>query len=409
MILLAFALTTLLATAAAGHSAELLTTLSSNRESQSASKAPAASFAEIAKQADGAREAGRLEEAVGLYRQGLRVKPGWKEGRWYLGTSYYELDRYAEAAAAFKRIVATDPNHGAAWGFRGLCEFQLKQYEPALTSLLKARDLGVGPNQELASVVRYHTAILLTRFDQFEFAQKVLVEITATGNDSPKVLEALGLATLRIPQLPDEIDPGRREQLLLAGAGTFYYYSRMIGSAHGRFEELLRRFPETPNAHYAFGVVLLNEYPDRAVDEFKKELHRSPGHVPAMLQLAFEYIKRSDWGNARPWAEQAVKADGTNVPARQALGQALLELDDVAGAIEQLKVGVTLSPDSPILHFTLARAYRKAGRHEDAERERLEFQRLDRKQPRSSDGQRSTRPEASVPSGAPEAAGPPKR
>jgi tetratricopeptide (TPR) repeat protein len=410
VILLAFALTTLLAAKASGDSSELLTTLSANRQSQSAApKPPAAGFAELAKRADAAREAGRLEEAIGLYRQGLRLKPDWKEGRWYLGTSYYELDRYAEAAAAFRRVVAVEPNHGAAWGFRGLCEFQLKQYEPALTSLLKAREFGVGSNQELASVVRYHTAILLTRFNQFEFAQKVLTELTSNVNDSPKVLEAFGLATLRIPQLPDEIDPGRREQLLLAGAGTFYYYSRMTAAALGRFEELLRRFPETPNAHYAFGVVLLNEFPDRAIEEFKKELERSPGHVPSMLQLAFEYIKRSDWTNAKPWAEEAVKADGTSLPARQALGQVLLELDDVNGAIEQLKVGVTLAPESAILHFTLARAYRKAGRPEDAERERLEFQRLDRKRPRSDGGREPQPPDSAVRPDASGATDPPKR
>ena len=70
--------------------------------------------------------------------------------------------------------------------------------------------------------------------------------------------------------------------------------------------------------------------------------------------------------------------EGDSVPARQALGQALLELDDVTGAIEQLRAGIAIAPETPILHFTLARAYRKAGRVADAERERLEFQRLDR-------------------------------
>jgi tetratricopeptide (TPR) repeat protein len=340
--------------------------------------AAGATFEALSKRANAAREAGRLEEAIALYRDALRLKPEWGEGRWYLGTSYYELDRYAPAAAAFKRLIASEPKHGAAWGFRGLCEFQLRQYEPALVSLMKARELGLGANQELTSVVRYHTAILMTRFSQFEFAQKVLSEFTADGNDNSKILEALGLATLRVPQLPDEVDPGRREQLLLAGGGAFYYYSRMTAASNGQFQELIRRYPDVPNVHYAYGVVLLNEAPDRAVDEFKEELRRSPAHVPSMLQIAFEYIKRSDWTAARPWAEQAVKIESTSVPARQALGQALLELDDVNGAIEQLRAGIALSPESPILHFTLARAYRKAGRAEEAERERLEFQRLDR-------------------------------
>jgi tetratricopeptide (TPR) repeat protein len=340
--------------------------------------AAGATFEALSKQANAAREAGRLEEAIALYRDALRLKPEWSEGRWYLGTSYYELDRYAPAAAAFKRLIASEPKHGAAWGFRGLCEFQLRQYEPALVSLMKARELGLGANQELASVVRYHTAILMTRFSQFEFAHKVLSEFTADGNDNPKILEALGLATLRVPQLPDEVDPARREQLLLAGGGTFYYYSRMTAASNGQFQELLRRYPDVPNGHYAYGVVLLNEAPDRALDEFKEELRRSPAHVPSILQIAFEYLKRSDWTAARPWAEQAVKIESTSVPARQALGQTLLELDDVNGAIEQLRAGIALSPESPILHFTLARAYRKAGRAVEAERERLEFQRLDR-------------------------------
>lgn len=346
--------------------------------SSRAAKPAASSFVDVSKRANDAREAGRLDEAIGLYRQALQLKPSWTEGRWYLGTSYYELDRYGEALAAFKRLLASEPSHGPAWGFRGLCEFQLKQYEPALVSLMKARELGLGPNKELTTVVRYHTAVLMTRFSQFEFAQKVLSEFTADGNDNSKILEALGLATLRVPQLPEEADPSRREQWLLAGGGTFYYYSRMTAAAHAKFEELIRRYPDVPNVHYAFGVVLLNEEADRAIEEFKEELRRTPTHVPAMVQLAFEYIKRSDWAAARPWAEQAVRVDATNVPARQAYGQVLLELDSVDAAIEQLRAGIAMSPESPILHFTLARAYRKAGRAADAERERLEFQRLDK-------------------------------
>ena len=172
---------------------------------------------------------------------------------------------------------------------------------------MKARELGLGPNKELASVVRYHTAVLMTRFSQFEFAQKVLSEFTADGNDNPKILEALGLATLRVPQLPEEADPARREQLSAGRRRGVLLLQPHDGGGAWKFEELIRRYPDVPNVHYAFGVVLLNEQPDRAIEEFKEELQRTPTHVPSMLQLAFEYIKRSDWAAARPWAEQAVE------------------------------------------------------------------------------------------------------
>jgi Flp pilus assembly protein TadD len=50
----------------------------------------------------------------------------------------------------------------------------------------------------------------------------------------------------------------------------------------------------------------------------------------------------------------------------------------VEGAIKELQFGLTLAPDSPGLHFTLAKAYQRAGRADEATREREEFTRLDR-------------------------------
>ena len=47
-------------------------------------------------------------------------------------------------------------------------------------------------------------------------------------------------------------------------------------------------------------------------------------------------------------------------------------------AIRELEIGIKLAPESPGLHFTIARAYQRAGRPDDAERARNEFTRLDR-------------------------------
>lgn len=325
------------------------------------------------------REAGKLPEAVAAYEDALRIRPAWIEGRWYVGTLNYELEKPSPARRAFLKVIAAQPDNAGAWAFAGLCEFQLKNYEPALGDLMKARDLHVASNKELGAVVRYHSAILLTRFQQFEMSQKVLTEFTAEGNDNPKVIEALGLSTLRIPLLPEELQPDRREQVLLAGQGTYYLYAHALPAARKSLEELVRRYPATPNTHYALGVMLLNEDPDAGIDAFKKELEVSPGSVHAMLQMAFEYIKRSDWPSAKTWASQAVQTAPDNFAGRQAYGQALLELGDSDEAIKQLQAGIALASDVPTLHFMLARAYQKAGRLADADKEREIFARLDSK------------------------------
>src|ERR1700737_985453 len=67
--------------------------------SQQSTRAPQ-SFDGIAAQADQARDADNLEQAVVLYRRALGMQPGWVEGWWSLGTILYDRDNYADAARA---------------------------------------------------------------------------------------------------------------------------------------------------------------------------------------------------------------------------------------------------------------------------------------------------------------------
>jgi predicted Zn-dependent protease len=227
-------------------------------------------------------------------------------------------------------------------------------------------------------MARYHAAILMARIEQFEQALETLGEFANEGNDNPRVIEAMGIATLRMPLLPSETPPERREMILMAGRASYLMATRNTAGAEAAFKMLVTRSPETPNVHYANGVFLLQEQPDRAIEEFKRELEVQPGHAWSLMQMAYEYVKRSDSATALTWAKQAVAAAPNAFPARKVLGQALLETGDVEGAIRELQIGLKLAPQSPGLHFTLARAFQRAGRLEDADRERQEFTRLDR-------------------------------
>jgi len=67
-------------------------------------------------------------------------------------------------------------------------------------------------------VVRYHTALLYIRFEHFEIAYDILSEFLLAGNESPKVMEAFGLAMLRMPFLASEIPPDKREEVVIGDA-----------------------------------------------------------------------------------------------------------------------------------------------------------------------------------------------
>lgn len=335
-------------------------------------------FDRLIREAAAAKASGRIEESIGMYQKAVGLRPSWTEGYWHLGTAFYELDRYAEAKDAFARVVRMQPAHAAAFGFKGLCEFQLKNYESALGDLLRAVDLGVEDPKDLIPAITYHTAITMTRLEQYEFALATLQSFANESNDSPRVIEAYGMALLRIPMIPQELPAQRREMVMLAGRGAFYRASRRPAAAKPAFELLVQRYPDAPNVHYAYGVYLLDDDGDRAIEEFQQEMKTTPDHMPSLLQIAFEYLKRSDWEAARPWAKRVVELDPRDFAGRRALGEVLLETGDTAGSIEQFETGVRLAPDSPSMRFMLARAYQKAGRQADAERERAEFLRLER-------------------------------
>ncbi len=345
---------------------------------KSAATANTAEFDRLVQAGAEARQAQRWEDAIAVYEKAVKIKPDYVEGYWYQGTSYYSIDNFAKGAEAFRRVVRLAPQNGAAFAFLGLCEFGLKDYDRALEHLLQSKILGVGDTGELGNVARYHAAILMTRTEQFEQALETLGEFASAGNDNPRIIEAMGMATLRMPMLPTEAPPDRREMVLMAGRASYMMATRNTASAQKAFEALVARYPETPNVHYAFGVFLLQEQGDKAIDEFKRELEIQPAHPWSLMQIAFEYLKRSDAATALPYAQQAAALVPNAFPAHKALGQALLDTGDVDGAIKELLIGIKLAPDSPGLHFTLARAYQRAGRNEDAAREREEFTRLDR-------------------------------
>jgi tetratricopeptide (TPR) repeat protein len=338
-----------------------------------------AEFQGLAKRARAAHEAQRLDEARELYGKALKLRPRWSEGRFALGAVLYDLDRYEEARAEFRQVLVQEPKSGAAWAFRGMCEFQLRNHEQALSDLQKGRLLGLASNPSLKSVADYHAGILLVRFAQYEAAREILSNFALVDRDSPGVIEGLGLAALRLPYLPSEIPPDKREMVTIAGRAIFQFTkNRYSPTARLAFDELVTRYPEEPNAHYARGAFLMTvEESEAGLAEFRRVLAMQPSHVPAMLQLAFHLMKEGRYEEALPHAEGAVQAEPDFFAAHNALGRVLLELGQTDRAIAELEKAARLAPNSVQTYFSLARAYQRAGRTEDVKRARDTFTKLE--------------------------------
>jgi tetratricopeptide (TPR) repeat protein len=333
-------------------------------------------FADVSRRAGQAREQERLEEAVQLYREGVRLRPDWKEGWWYLGTMFYDQDRYSEARAALRRFTVLDPKVAAAWAFLGLCEYETKAYDEALVHLDHAIALGLDATSQLYTVTQYHATLLLTRSGKFEKALEILMKLAERGSETPSVVEAAGIAGLRKPLLPTELPPTERELVLQVGRAVMDTGARHPVEAQKEFENLVASYPKTPNIHYLFGSFLMFSDPDAGLRELKKELEIAPQSLPALLQIAFEYLRRGDAAAALPYARQAAEIGPESFVAHNALGRALVDSGDLENGIKELELSKRQAPGSPQTRIALASAYAKVGRNEEAAHERAEFLKL---------------------------------
>jgi tetratricopeptide (TPR) repeat protein len=338
---------------------------------------PGTAFENAVKVADEARVAGRLDEAIEAYTKAVSIRPKWPDGWWYLGAIYYARDLYPQARDAFSNLVALQPERGPAWGMLGLCQFRTSEYERSIASLERSYILGLDDNKELKSVVLYHSALLYVRFEQFEMAYQALRQLE--NYDNQKIIEAFGLIMLRMPVLPNQIPGDKREQVLLAGRAGASMAARHLDASRKFFGELVANYPDDANVHYSYGVFILPQDAETALKEFQRAHELDPNHQPAMVQMAFEYLKRRDYDAALPLAEKSVALAPRMFPARNVLGRVLLELGQIERAIHELEEGVRLAPASPDMHFALARAYTRAGRKADADRENEIFKKLEEK------------------------------
>ena len=359
------------------------------KSDQAHASATQESFETVVSRAQSAMDAGRLSEAEQLYRRAVTLRPGWAEGWWHLGTLCFDSNQFTEARDAFAQFVTVEKKQaGPGFAMLGISEFQLKHYREALAALEHGWNLGLGSNAAFAHTVLYHIGILHTRQEEPEIALQrltLLVEqIAAAHPEAPKgevlsdteLIEALGMAGLRIPTLPSDIPAAEITVIRRAGKAQALIALQDGVAAEAELKQLTSDYSSHPGVHYMYGVFLLKEHPPLAVDEFRREIEVSPKSDAARIQLALEFLRTADYQTGLKYAREAIALAPNNFVAHVACGRLWLALGKTGQAIEELRIGVKLAPSSPDAHFALSRALSEAGRNAEAAHERAEFERL---------------------------------
>ena len=347
---------------------------------QARKPAPTPSLQQLQEAANTSRERGDVEASLKLYKQALAREGHWQEGWWYYGSLLYDADRYPEAKVAFERLVDENGKLGDAWAMLGLSEYECKDLNDAFIHLEKAEKIGTPLENTLQNIVDYHLALMLNARGDADAASMMLSSLFLRGVRSEDLQVALGLALLRVPLYPQQLDPSRDALVHDAGAIAALVADQHLDQAESRFRELQSSYPTVAFIHYAFGSLLSSLGRDaEAREQFRIETTLNPDSALAYMEWAFLESKAKRYDESKHLAEKAVALSGGSFMAHFLLGNALLNTGDVKGAIPELETSQTLAPEVADIHYSLSRAYARAGDASLAKQEQTQFLTLQRK------------------------------
>jgi tetratricopeptide (TPR) repeat protein len=335
------------------------------------------SFDEFARQGAAAQQAGNFDVALNAYRSAVNIRPQWDQGWNMIGTLSYMTGDCLDAIPAFKTAIGINAKLSEAWALLGICEFQTKDYKNSLIHLQQSQRLGFTSGSNGIKAAKYHIAYLLNRNGQFEQAMDLLVPETGPSPVADQIKLAMGVALLRIPRLPDELDTPQKSLVQSAGEAAAALAESKYDKALPIFQQMIQDSPNTPFLHYAYGVALAsNSQYGEAQSQLKEETRLNPTSALPYMRLASIALLLHSPNEALNSAQRASELAPETAEGHYLLGRALLELKRAPEAIKPLEMASKLAPSSPQVHFNLAKAYAKAGQNEAAEHERETFTRL---------------------------------
>lgn len=315
-----------------------------------------------------AMQSGRFDTAITEFRKVLELQPGLVEAQVNLGLAYNARGDYALAVSELSRAASKRPDLLPADLFLGLSYMKLGSAGKAIPALRRA--LSIDPSNQVA-----RRALATAEMSEGEYGE-ASADFQTLASKQPDQADAwflLGHSYLTMAkQLTIDLSLNHRDSVWsLRLAGDVLGGRQLWNNAAQAYKRALRADPAQPALHAALGEALLRAgNTNDAAIQFKAELSRNAGALPARLGLAQVYLLT------------------LNVPA--ALGEVARVWQSspeyLAGALPDFSLG-GLSPNtarqlvdtvqrkssSPARQFLLVALYQLEGDLKSVSRERQEF------------------------------------
>jgi predicted Zn-dependent protease len=319
---------------------------------------------------------GRAAEAAAIYRSLSQEDPESPDLLLNLSIAEYKAERFRQAAESAAAALKLSPNLIAASLFLGASRLELGEFSEAVTAL--ERVAAANPNdrngrlmlgQALAGAGRPDAAV-----DHLRAASKMLPESPRVWYELGRAYEALGRKTPageawdRLMALPPSLESHMHRAEIHADALRWR-------EAAKEWSEALKLAPGKLNVRVglAWSLFRSREY-DASMATLKPVLTAdSSGEVEFLYGASLLNLQQPS--EAIPHLRAALAQNARMLPARAALGQALLQTGKPDDAIPLLEESISVDEDGSI-HFQLFRAYQLTNRAAEAQKALAAYRRF---------------------------------
>ena len=281
-------------------------------------------------------ESRQWDEALAQLDAALAINPAigaWQAHRGYL---LDQLERYEDAAAAYRSAIKLDPGGVDVHIALGVDLARMERFTEAVEVLDTAQHMA--PDQE---VVYCYRILAYSELGQHDLAEEMFYLAQQIKEDCPHCFFHMGGS--------------------LAARGE---YERAI-YCWGRTLDI---DPEYPGVRQCIGHAYRDQDNlDRAREYYLAEVRLDPGNVDLLFDMAELELAARNPAKAAAKLRQIVELDPEYAQAQFALGEVLLEMDEPHEALEALRMATELDPDISHLHLRLGHALLQLGEYRDAE------------------------------------------
>ncbi|HRW25025.1 MAG TPA: tetratricopeptide repeat protein [Spirochaetia bacterium] len=275
-----------------------------------------------------------LSSAPAAYAQA--AKPASARERYQAGVELLESGSVYRAVDAFMAAVAANPAYADAWAMLARCQYELGEYERAVSFIAEAYKYGP----------RSPSLITLEAFSRI-------------GQGS--LAEARALLEEALARLPNDRDARFGMALLDLRNGR-------PGDARARLSSSLKTAPRDPRALLSLALISRAEgRVDEASAYLAEALRWTAGDPDASYAAAELYYERGDLAEAARLAGQAVRERPGHAGARRLLAQLYYERGALDEARDVLDGSIALDRADARAWFLLGLVEKAAGRRAEAE------------------------------------------